>query len=163
MPHLRINPKDNGQTEVEELEEGTVVTPLNTTSPPTSPDTGQKRLDSATRRATAKLPPSFMHHAEVSTPQLSTTSTSLTLDTTGQHTLSWTEELSLKATPEAILPPGSCNLYLFPAVDGVPASGGALDVLKALLLAVVSDPSCHFFEVNERLIKPAVFANLLHS
>ena len=105
-------------------------------SPPASP-----------KKAAAE-PPSFSFTATVQTPKLSAESVALTLDTSGQHTLSWTEPLSLKGSGDA-LPAGSCNLYLFPAVNGTPVSGELLSVLQELLLAADVDESSKLFDVSD--------------
>ena len=85
----------------------------------------------------------------VATPEFTTASVTVTLDTTGQHTLSWNEALALQSTPDEQLPPGACNLYLFPAVDGTPTNGKLLEVLKSLLLAIATDESCNFFDLPD--------------
>ena len=74
----------------------------------------------------------------------------VTLDTTGQHTLSWKVPISLKDGPDEPIEPGSCNLYLFPAVvlaSGKKLSPSArqLEALQALLVAVFgTDAACEF-------------------
>ena len=93
MPHLRVTPKGGSVEEEEDLE---AVSP----APPASP------LNS---RKTAQLPPSFTFTATVATPKLSNDKVTLTLDTAGQHTLSWTEPLSIKGAEET-LPAGDAAL-----------------------------------------------------
>lgn len=76
------------------------------------------------------------------------------LDTSGQHTLSWSAPIALKG--EQALPPGSCNMYLFPAVilaDGtalVP-EGAQLAALKALVVGMTTDPSCNFAKTPDEV------------
>lgn len=131
MPHIRVTPKSGDGEEEKDLE---AVTP----SPPAPPSP-------SARKATTKLPPTYTFTATVATPNLSSESVTLTLDTTGQHTLSWTEPLTLKGGNDT-LPAGSCNLYLFPAVDGKPVSGGILAVLKEVVLAAATDKSSKLFD-----------------
>lgn len=118
--------------------------------PPASPSLA-KRLTSRISTK-AMVPPSYRFTETVSTGEWFTAdSVTLTLDTTGQHTLSWDIELTLKASPTVVLPPGACNLYLFPAVDGKPVSDRPLAVLNQLLLAIVLDKACTFFDRSDEV------------
>ena len=70
----------------------------------------------------------------------------VTLDTSGQHTLKWAGiEMRLADSTHVKLPPGECNLYLFPAavLEGRPATlvGKNLEAMSELLLALATDPS----------------------
>ena len=80
----------------------------------------------------------------------------VTWDGSAQHTLSWAEDLSLRGEPNSVaLPAGSCNLYLFPAIDGAgPASDRGLHVLQQLILAVAQDTSMgslNYFDIPDEV------------
>ena len=78
----------------------------------------------------------------------------VTLNVAGQHILSWNTKLTPadgEIQEEDILPIGSCNLYLFPAVTtanglSLVPEGDALVALQALLLAITNDPTCKLLE-----------------
>lgn len=110
------------------------------------------------RATTSKLPPSFIFNATVETPAFTSPAVDVKLDATGQHTISWSAQLALKAAPSAVVPPGSCNVYLFPAVDGTPLKGAQLEVLRQLILAIANDRTCRFFDEPD-----AVGAFLIHA
>ena len=104
-----------------------------------------------------------IHKHVVSIKGFSPSQIEVTLNVEIQHTLSWDVEIKEMfdrdgdGVPDRMMPEGSCNLYLFPAIttartDGVDgtktivAEGGMLKTLQALIVAVAGDPTCGLFD-----------------
>ena len=78
----------------------------------------------------------------------------MTLDVSGQHTLSWS--LDLTQAGRVVLPAGTANLYMYPAmtaaVDGarsMPSSGG-LRLLDEIMLAIATS-GCGLDEIPDEV------------
>ena len=99
----------------------------------------------------------FITPCTISAPGLQPNSFQIFLDTIGQHTISWACDLTLKGakgSAEATLPPGSCNLYLFPTVtlttgEIIKPDGKKFDALKELCVSMATDPQCDFFQTPD--------------
>ena len=93
----------------------------------------------------------LIHLCEVAVETLEPKSVFLTLDTSGQHTLSWDVPLRLSSEPStksSTLPAGSCNLYLFPSFKPEGESSpckptpAQLGALRALFVGMASHEGC---------------------
>ena len=136
MPHARVGNK-------------VVVGPEESNDeaqPPSKPSGAihePKRQDSKAVRVTV-VESTFVHSYTVTAPSLEPEHVELTLDVSGQHTLSWSVPFASKDTPAEQVPAGSCNLYLFPALasgTSEPLSAPQLHALRALFVAMLSEPS----------------------
>lgn len=148
MPNVRVLSPEKGLggdadevTDVEAFD--AVAPPKEKITPPPSPS----------QKPTAE--PTFVHTCTVNIPALDPSSIELTLDTTGQHTLSWTTDLTLKDQGSDVLPAGSCNLYLTPGVklasngEAFAPTAGAFGALKALMAGLFVDASCPFATIPD--------------
>jgi hypothetical protein len=82
------------------------------------------------------------------------TAVQTTLDTSGQHLLTWNSSIMLDGVT---LPAASCNLYQFPLCSPVASgpqfmpSGTQLEALKQLLIALATDELCPFFTTPDEV------------
>ena len=86
----------------------------------------------------------FVHIYTVAIPSVEPEQITLTLDTSGQHTVTWSVPFAAKDSLAEKVPAGSCNLYLYPAlVDGAigPLSAQQVQALQTLLVGMVDAAS----------------------
>lgn len=115
--------------------------------------------------ASGDEPPSLVHTCEIVVDSLEPKAIQVTLDTSGQHTLSWSVPVRMRGEPDtasSTLPIGTCNLYLFPsftprvtktdarvdetipslAQSKVSPTPPQLAALRAIFVGLAADPSC---------------------
>jgi hypothetical protein len=104
-------------------------------------------------KASAATPAAHVHRAVVSVPG-HPGAVAVTLDVSGQHTLSWS--LDLTQAGRVVLPAGTANLYMYPAMtaaaDGarsMPSSGG-LRLLDEIILAIATS-GCGLDEIPDEV------------
>ncbi len=128
----------------------------------------------ASRKSAPPPPLQLNHDYAVHVPGLFPEEIEVSLNTAGQHTLSW--RAAIYEGRVQVLPAGQVNLYLFPAiavfgddrdtiVDSFLPQGEQLEALHRLIVALAADDGCALFqehvadEVGALLVHAIVLAN----
>lgn len=136
--------------EEDEVEEGSTPLPARRSrQPPPTPARAQSNGGTAAdAKRSSKAAASAARHSYSTTIHVAglepSSGVTVSLDVSGQHTLSWDDALSYGG--KVVLPAGTANLYLYPALttregERLVPSGPGLQALNGLVLAIATSGS----------------------